>query len=150
MTEVWIHCLTMETALGEFYIKWKEIGQWQVRNERQSHPTDLHRKMTVVSVFYSFSTVVLLNAKKRNEEKRYCFCSFWVWLFTVVVFFKNLICLCLAALSLHCYARPFSSCGEPRLLPNCGAWASHCGGISGCRAWTPQRMGASVVVVRRL
>ena len=59
-------------------------------------------------------------------------------------FFKfNFICLCLATLSLHCYARPFSSCGEPRLLPNCGARASHCGGVSGCRAWTLEDGGFS-------
>ena len=35
-------------------------------------------------------------------------------------FFKNLICLFLASLILHCCAQPFSSCGEPRLLPRCG------------------------------
>ena len=58
-------------------------------------------------------------------------------------FFKNLICLILAALSLHCCARPFSSCGEPRLLPHCGARASHCGGVSGCRAWALEDAGFS-------
>ena len=30
----------------------------------------------------------------------------------------------------------FSSCGEQGLLSSCGAWASHCGGFSFCRAWT--------------
>ena len=34
-------------------------------------------------------------------------------------------------------------CGEPRLLPRCGARASHCGGISGCRAWTLEDAGSS-------
>ena len=56
---------------------------------------------------------------------------------------KTLIFLFLAALSLHCCAWPFSSCGEPRLLPRCGARASHCGGISGCRAWPLEDAGSS-------
>ena len=84
--------LTLGAALWKFYIQWKEIGQWQLRNERRSHAIDLHRKMIIVSVFYSFITVVLWNTKERNEEKQYCFCSFWVWHFTVgVFFFFNLI-----------------------------------------------------------
>ena len=58
-------------------------------------------------------------------------------------FFKNLICLFLASLILHCCAQPFSSCCEPRLLPRCGAWASHCGGVSGCRAWALEDAGFS-------
>ena len=61
----------------------------------------------------------------------------------LLFFFLNFICLCLAALSLHCYARPFSSCGEPRLLPNCGARAPQCHGISGYRAWTLEDGGFS-------
>ena len=31
-------------------------------------------------------------------------------------------------------ARAFSSCGKWGLLSSCGAWASHCGGFSGCGA----------------
>ena len=30
----------------------------------------------------------------------------------------------------------FSSCGRQGLLSRCGAWASHCGGLSCCRACT--------------
>ena len=63
---------------------------------------------------------------------------------SLLVFFKkNFICLFLAEVSLHCYARPFSSCGEPRLLPNCGARAPQCHGVSGYRAWTLEDRGFS-------
>ena len=63
---------------------------------------------------------------------RHCWC-----------FLKKFDLFIFGALSLHCCARPFSSCGEPRLLPRCGARASHCGGISGCRAWTLEDAGSS-------
>ena len=52
------------------------------------------------------------------------------------------IYLFLAVLGRHCCERAFPSCGELGLLSSCGAWASHCGGFSGCRAqaqgvWAP-------------
>ena len=52
----------------------------------------------------------------------------------------------LAALCLNCSARIFSRCGEWGLLPSCGARASHCGGLSCCRA----RGRASVAAARVL
>ena len=61
------------------------------------------------------------------------------WL--VFVFFKDHIFLTctnffiyifLAALSLCCCMRAFSSCSEWRLLSSLGALASHCGGFSCC------------------
>ena len=39
--------------------------------------------------------------------------------------------------------RLFSSCGEPGLLPSCGARASHCGGFSCCRAQALGTVGFS-------
>ena len=55
-------------------------------------------------------------------------------------FFSSFFYLFMAALGLRCFAWAFSSCG---------AWASHCGGFSCCRAWA---LGAraSVVVARGL
>ena len=42
--------------------------------------------------------------------------------------------LFLAALSLRCCAWAFSNCGEQGLLSSCGVGASHCGGLSRCKA----------------
>lgn len=42
--------------------------------------------------------------------------------------------LFLAALGLHFCKRAFSSFGERRLLSSCDAQASHCDGVSPCRA----------------
>ena len=42
----------------------------------------------------------------------------------------------LAPLALCCCIQSFSNCGEQGLLSNCGAQASHCGGLSCCRVWT--------------
>ena len=41
-------------------------------------------------------------------------------------------------------AQSFSSCSERGLLLSCGAWASHCGGFSCCRA---QALGTQTSVV---
>ena len=41
----------------------------------------------------------------------------------------------MAALGLCCCTRAFSGCSERGLLSSCGMGASHCGGISFCRAW---------------
>ena len=54
----------------------------------------------------------------------------------------------MAALSLHCCAWAFSSWGEWATL-HCCARASHCGGLSYCRAWAVGAR-ASVVVAHRL
>ena len=60
----------------------------------------------------------------------------------------NLFILFLAVLGLRCCTRAFSSCGEGATLCR-GAWASHCGGFSCCRA---RALGtrASVVVTHGL
>ena len=41
-------------------------------------------------------------------------------------FFLNLVYLFLAALSLHCCAQAFSSCGKQGRLSSCDAQSSHC------------------------
>ena len=53
----------------------------------------------------------------------------------------------MVALGLRCCLRALSGCSEQGLRSGCGAWASYCGGVSGCRA---QALGtwASVVVCR--
>ena len=43
-------------------------------------------------------------------------------------------------------AQAFSSCSEQGLLFSCGAWASHCGGFSHCRAQALQHAGVVVVM----
>ena len=45
------------------------------------------------------------------------------------------ISLFMAVLGLCRCTRAFSSCGEQGLLSSCGMLASHCGGVSYCRAW---------------
>ena len=40
----------------------------------------------------------------------------------------------------------FSSCGSWELLSNWGVWASHCSGLSCCRAWALGGMGSVVAV----
>ena len=54
-----------------------------------------------------------------------------------------------AVLGLSCCQRAFSSCGEQGLLSGCGEQASHCGGVSCCRARTLGTQ-ASVVVAHEL
>lgn len=48
-------------------------------------------------------------------------------------FFTYLI---LAALGLPCRVQAFSNC-EWGFALSCGVWASHRGGVSGCRMWAP-------------
>ena len=67
--------------------------------------------------------------------KNVCFIAF----IEILIYFKFNF-LFLAALGLHCCAWAFSSCGK---------WASHCGGFSCCRAWTPGAL-ASAAVAHRL
>ena len=53
------------------------------------------------------------------------------------VIFKNIcsfLYLFLSAMGLRCGVQAFSRC-EQRLLSNCNAQASHCGGFSCCGAW---------------
>ena len=40
----------------------------------------------------------------------------------------------MSVLGLHCCTQAFSSCGKQG-YSSCTAWASHCGGVSCCRAW---------------
>jgi len=45
--------------------------------------------------------------------------------------FKKLF---IVALGIHCCTQAFSSSSEWWLLSSCSVWASHCGGLSCCRA----------------
>ena len=45
------------------------------------------------------------------------------------LFFLNLVYLFLTALSLHCCAQAFSSCGKQGRLSSCDAQSSHCCGV---------------------
>ena len=49
----------------------------------------------------------------------------------------------MADLSLHCSGQAFSSCSEWGLLSSCGVRASHCGGLSCCRAQALEHAGFS-------
>ena len=51
--------------------------------------------------------------------------------------------LCCGAWALHCRERALSSCGEQGLPSSCSEQASHCGGISCCRAQALGREGFS-------
>ena len=64
-------------------------------------------------------------------------------------FLYKFIYLFLAVLGLCCCTRAFSSCGERGATLRCSARASHCGGLSHCRA---RALGvrASAVVARGL
>ena len=53
------------------------------------------------------------------------------------------------ALGIHCCTQAFSSSSEWWLLSSCSVWASHCGGLSCCRALAPGAW-ASAVAVRGL
>ena len=55
-------------------------------------------------------------------------------LFVLLVPRNTIDYLSLAALSLRCWARPFSSSGEWGLLPSHDAWASPSSGFSCCGA----------------
>ena len=69
-----------------------------------------------------------------------CVFSFFLFFLKPVFILQWRLCLfidlflalfiCLPALGPHCGAWAFSSWGERRLLSSCGAWASHCGGLS--------------------
>ena len=50
----------------------------------------------------------------------------------------------MAVLGLCCCTPAFSSCGKCGATLRCGAWASHCGGFSCCRA---RALGAWASVV---
>ena len=81
---------------------------------------------------------------------RICFfvCLFFI-LFIYLNLFIYLIYLFLAALGLRCCTRAFSSCKRAGATLHCSARASHCGGLSCCRARAPGAW-ASVAVAPRL
>lgn len=54
------------------------------------------------------------------------------------------MCLFLAGL-VFTAAETFSSCGGQGPLPSGSAWASHCGGLSYCRAQAPGHTGSVVM-----
>ena len=61
-----------------------------------------------------------------------------MWYLMVLFFFflNNFIYLFgFGCIELSLPFRLFSSCGEWELLSSCSAQASHCGGLSCCRAW---------------
>ena len=68
-----------------------------------------------------------------NQGSQVTECFFY----TIFFFF-----LLLAVLGLYCCV-VFSRCGERGLLSTCGARASHCGGVSYCRARALGRTGFS-------
>ena len=71
--------------------------------------------------------------------------------FKIEFFFFNfyLICSFLVTLGLCCCLWVFSSCREQGLLFSCSPRASHCAGLSCCRAWAVARR-ASVAEAPRL
>ena len=71
-----------------------------------------------------------------------------IWGFLSFNFYVG-ICEFLTLLALCSCAWAFS-CGKQGLLSNCSVWASHCGDLSHCRAWTPGRVGSWVVAHRLL
>ena len=62
----------------------------------------------------------------------------------IYLFLKIFIYLFLAVLGFCCCVWAFLSCGEQGLLSSGGAWPSHCGDFSGCRA---QALSAQASVV---
>ena len=67
----------------------------------------------------------------------------------IILTFQKVFLFFLTVLGLRCCVQAFSSWRRARATLRCGAWASHCGGFSCCRA---QALGvrASVVEVRGL
>ena len=74
----------------------------------------------------------------------------WICLFLFIHLFIYLFIYLLAVLGRCCSTWAFPSCGERGWATlHCGAWASHCGGFSCCKAWS-LGMRASVVVAHGL
>ena len=73
-------------------------------------------------------------------------CCFYKWKLTERG--KSWLCLFEGA-GFCCCAQTLCSWGKQGLLSRYSVWASHCGGVSCCRAWVPCAW-ASVVVVPRL
>ena len=76
-------------------------------------------------LFFSFPTLSTIS--------NYTFASSFIYLFIS------------AALGLCCCMWAFSSCGKKGLLASCGVRASHCGGLSCCRARALEHMGSVIV-----
>ena len=92
---------------------------------------------------------------RKKEKKLSVVCSFlrkknnkldskYVWVFFLILFIYLRPCWVFIACTWA-----FSSCDKPRPLSNCSVRASHCSGLSGCRAWALGYVG-SVVVAHRL
>ena len=85
----------------------------------------------------------------RNHSSTFCFYGF-VYLdisqeynYIIRVFKKLFNYLFWLRWVFICYTQASFSCEEWDLLSSCGAWASHCGGFSCCRAWTLGHTGFS-------
>ena len=66
--------------------------------------------------------------------------STWLHIFLTILLFLMLLLLYIILFIFDCIGssllpRLFSSCREWGLLSSCGAWASHCGGLSCCVTW---------------
>ena len=103
---------------------------------------DLRRKAFSFTISIMFAAGFSLDAFNQFEEVPF-YSYFSESFYHADQIFFNLFYLFLAALGLRCCAQAFSSCGERGLL-RCGAWASHCGGLSCCRA---QALGVQASVV---
>ena len=78
--------------------------------------------------------------------------SFFVFLNLFILLFNFIYLFILAVLGLCCCARAFLQLQRAGATLHCGAWASHCGGFSCCRAHRLQQLWhvGSVIVARRL
>ena len=87
-----------------------------------------------------FGTLTIRNLKCLSDSQ----ISFRSWdSGTCICFTYLLIYLSLAVFGLHCCSWTFSSCGEWRLLSNCSAQTSNCGGFSHCRSQALGHIGFS-------
>ena len=66
-----------------------------------------------------------------------------IYIYCYIFFINFKLISLLAVLSLCCYMLAFSSYGKWGVLSNCNAQASHCSGISYCRAQTLGHTGFS-------
>ena len=73
----------------------------------------------------------------------------WQSQFSEIVFLNKFIILFLAALGLRCCMQAFLWLWRAGATLHCGAWASHCGGLS-CHGAQALGVQASVVVAHRL
>ena len=71
-----MYFLILGTFLQKLCMKWKEIEQWQLKNEGQWYPIDPYRKISVFQyllnillIYYCGSMENKTKKKKRNMEK---------------------------------------------------------------------------------